>query len=90
MIYIKYRYENGYPACSEEGVAAYDDGTDIDEIESDLSDGLFEFGTEYEYCADGYSFEDGWENEETQNEYYENLYFYWEEITQEEYDNFNE
>ena len=87
MRYIKYCYENGYCGCEDEGVTAYEDNWTDDMIEQDLQSHLYDYGTSFEYCAEGCSFDDGWENEEDKEYYYENLMVEWEEITKEEYEN---
>ena len=56
-----------------------------DEIEDDLQDGLYSYAEQYEYCAEGYDWNTGWDDEADQEYYYENCGYEWEEITKKEY-----
>ena len=85
MRYIRYHYENGYCGCDDVGVAAYDDGTSDYEIDCNLCDNLVVYGEEFENGAEGFDLNSGWESEEAQIRYYENLHFEWEEISESEY-----
>lgn len=88
MRYIYYCYENGYCGCEDEGVSAYKDDTTDEQIEQDLSLGLAEYGSMYEDVAEGYDYDTGWEDAESEEEYYQNLSFEWRDITEEEYRDF--
>ncbi len=88
MRYIKYILDVGYAGCNEEDVMALPDDISDVAIEANLYEALQDYAQSMEHVAEGYDWEEGWENEEDKEYYYENCNYSWEEITEEEYNEF--
>lgn len=82
MKFYKMTYSNGYVGCDDE---EYIRAEDREEAESIAEDGLHDYGESYEHCAEGNDFSEGWEDEESEETYYENLSWSLEEVTKEVY-----
>lgn len=67
MIY-KGTYTNGYAGCDE---ILYFCSDNLDKVNAYMQEGLYEYLESYENVAEGYSFDDGWEDEESMNDYYD-------------------
>lgn len=84
MRYIHFIGGNGFCGCDIDEYVAYPDGTPDEEIEADSDVKAQENAESFEYVATGW--DDDFEDEEERDNYYENAYCNWEEVTKEEYE----
>lgn len=82
MAYFKITYSNGYCGCDDDEFITADT---LEEAEEVANEGVHDYGESYEHCAHGCSFAEGWENEDAENTYYENLAYEVVEMTREDW-----
>lgn len=83
MAYFKIEFSNEYCRCDEVEYIEADTFGDADVY---ASEALSEYGELVCHCAEGFSFSDGWEDEEAEANYYDGIGYYVTEITKKEYD----
>lgn len=59
----------------------YDSDVNMLTVNRDISEVANEFFEDHAYLADGYSYPDDWDSEEDKQNYYDNCYYDWQEIT---------
>lgn len=62
----------------------YDNNTDFHIIHKDITEKANEFFEEHEYLAQGYNYIDGWDSEEDEQSYYDNCWYDFTQITEEQ------
>ena len=62
----------------------YDSDTDINIINKDIAQIANEFFEDHEYLAQGYDYINGWESEEDEQSYYDNCWYDYTIITEEQ------
>lgn len=82
MEFFKIEYDNGYCGCDQE---EFIQATDEAEAEKTALEGLHDYAETYEHTAEGYDSDDGWEDEDAESTYYENISYSVTKITKEEY-----
>ena len=85
MRYIRFFGGNGYCSCDWEEVAVVDDDTTDRDLDQQAYNLAMDYAEGYDYVAEGYDIDTGWESEEAENEYYEGVTSNWQEITEDEY-----
>ena len=86
MKYILFTGGNGYCGCDWEEAYVFDDKDITDAYLDGLARSLaIDYAETYEYVAKG---EEGWENEEEETDYYDNIYWDWTEMDEETYKQF--
>ena len=83
MRYIKFTGGTGWSGCDFEDYVAYENIFD-EELDAIAEEYAAENGETYEYVAIGWG--EDWETEQDREDYYENCWCEWEEISKEEFD----
>lgn len=86
MRYIKITADNGYCGCDLEDYCTFPDGTSDQEIEAYAAEAANENAENFAHCAEGYDINLGWIDRDSEQEYYENVTYSWQEITKEQYE----
>lgn len=81
---VRITFTNGYAGCDESVVMEV---RDMEEAQEYASERLYDYGQDYEHVAMGYTWDEGWEDDYSEEEYYEGCDFEIVEITEEEYEN---
>lgn len=82
MLY-KGTYYNGYAGCDE---VLYFRSNNLDKVDALMNERLLEYAESYENGVAGYDFDDGWEDEESMYDYYENCGYEIEEVDEDDED----
>lgn len=90
MRYIIFHMENGYCGCDYDYYMTVGDDATIEDIEEDMEMEFNDYMQEYEHAAQGYSWNEGWEDEESEAEYYEGGYYEWREVDDLEFQEWRE
>ncbi len=88
MRFIRYWLDNGYAGCLEEEVEAFPDDTTDHEIREMIEEMVGPYGDDHINGVEGWDWEEGWESEEDEETYYENIDYGWEDISEAEYKEF--
>lgn len=89
MKYIKFTCSNGYAGCDEEFYEKIEDDADIDWIATEILENQYSFSEpdgRFLAHSSGFGDEDYPEYDADYDEYKENLYVEWDEVTEEEYE----
>ena len=86
MRYVKFSGGNGYCGCDWEEFLAVDDDTTETDLTNTAQQLAYDYAEGYEHVAEGYDYEDGWDSDESEKEYYENVNYTWKWISKEEYE----
>lgn len=81
-MFFKIEFENGYCGCTDTHYEQFDT---VEDAEAWAKEGLHDYGESYEHCAAGCDFNDGWESEEAEETYYENLSYNITEMDEDEW-----
>ena len=90
MKYIKFYGGNGYRGGDWEEYQCF--GADQEgELTEDMLEQIansiaLDWGETFEYIAEGYDYDTGWESDEAEDEYYEGVWGSWKEVSKEEYE----
>lgn len=82
MQYVRLVFDNGYCGCREESYLAFDDECTERDINMYAQENLQDYAESYSYVASGW---EGFEDEEDEGYYYENCYYDWDFISEEEW-----
>lgn len=85
MRYVKFWGDNGYAGCDWEEFQQVDADTTDEELDTMAGDLAYDYAESYEHVAEGYDMDEGWESEEDEDEYYQNIDYGWKYISEEEY-----
>lgn len=88
MRYIKFTGGTEYCGTDFTLVREYDDNISEDDLDEEAAILANDTGADFEYMATGW--DDGFETDEERETYYEGCWCYWDEISKEEYDEFEE
>lgn len=83
MKYVRFWGGNGYCGCDWEEYEEFDDDIAEEELDCRADELATDWAESYEYVVTGW--DSDWEDEDDRNDYFENLDYNWEYITEEEY-----
>ena len=87
--YIEVERSNNYCGCDSLEHYIFPDTATDEDIDNYIVEGMYDYALDYEYIATG-GWDCDWESEEERDTYYEDCYYSWREVTeQEEIDKYN-
>jgi hypothetical protein len=81
--YIEVTRSNNYCGCDSWEYYIFPDTATDEEINEYVADGMYDYAETYEYVATG-GWDCDWESEEEREEYYNECFYNWRELTEQE------